>query len=167
MTQITMLPTLLVALCVLSSAQGAECLGTDPLAAAQEFFGKHRSFVSDDTDEHSDVLETPLFNVLKIEHQCAQGDLCAIEADPWMGAQDGEMERPISFKLHAVAALQATVSMSYTFKLASNLARTQKVELKLARQTTNQCWRLADLTQPDGTSLLLYLTDWQSKYLKL
>src|SRR5690606_12661966 len=100
------------------------------------------------------LLTTEFAEVLTKEYNCiAQGELCAIEADPWTGAQDGEIKEPISFTQTGKTDLSLMVSMSYLYVLSESQQQNQRVSMTFKKVQPDSCWLLSDFITPDNTSL--------------
>lgn len=150
----------------LSAITGAQagCLSTDPLVMAKSFFAGHANFAFDDPAKIRELLSPRLFAALAREHKCAKGDLCAMEADPWTDAQDGEILQPATFKTATNTGTQAEVKVSYYFALSASQKRLQSAVLKYRHSAISGCWELDDLLSPNGQSLVGHLEKWHKKF---
>lgn len=156
---------LAAALALLSASTAhAGCLSDDPLVMARSFFAGHADFAFDDPAKIRELLTPRFFAALAREHRCAKGELCAIEADPWTDAQDGDILRPATFKTTTNSGTQAEIKMSYYFALSTSQKRLQSVALKYRHSELSGCWELADLISPSGQSLVNHLEKWHKKY---
>jgi hypothetical protein len=145
-------------------AAAAGCLGKEPVAAAQAFYRKHVDFYYADPAGFRDLVTPDLFKVLAMEHACAQGQECALDSDPWVDAQDGDISDPITFTLGDHDGAHATVVMAYIFALSTSQRQPQHLSLKMLRADGEQCWRVDDMITPTGNSLAKYIADWFVKY---
>jgi hypothetical protein len=152
----------MVVLWTIRSAAAA-CPSDDPAAIAKSFYSKHPEFASEDPAKIKKLVTARLFDVLDREYKCAQGQICAIEADPWTDAQDGRIGKPVEFTTASNSGVEATVSMSYPFIL-NKTPRQQQVKLLLQRQSPTDCWLLNDLVGPRGQSLVRTLEEWFKEY---
>src|SRR4029077_11118761 len=59
----------------------AACAIDDPAAVAKAFYSKHSNFSSDDPAKIKKLITPRLFDALNREYKCAQGQICALEAD--------------------------------------------------------------------------------------
>ena len=66
----------------------AGCVAADALATARYIHDERPLFYADEAAS-TDFISPALFKLLKRDWQCqAPGDICAIEANPWVNAQD-------------------------------------------------------------------------------
>jgi len=152
----------LIALWTIRAASAA-CAIDDPAAVAKSFYFKHANFSSEDPAKIKTIVTPRLFNALDREYKCAQGQICALEADPWMDAQDGRIGKPVEFATTSNSGDEATVSMTYPFIL-DKTHRQQRVTLHLQRESPTECWLLSDLVGPRGESLVHTLEEWYKEY---
>src|SRR5262249_11619417 len=99
------------------------------------------------------LLTPRLYQKLKKEFACPEGDECALAADPWTGAQDGEIEGSPQFSLKGNSGPKATVSMGFTFRLGPGKAETRKTQVVLVSH--HGCYAIADIVSNSGESSLL------------
>ena len=78
-----------IALSAFHSAYAA-CAIDDPAAVAKSFYSKHVNFSSEDPAKSKKIITPHLFDAVDREYKCAQGQICAIEADPWTDAAGWE-----------------------------------------------------------------------------
>ena len=153
----------LTGFCILTTSPAiADCLGADPLAAAKAFYQKHIDFYYADPSKLGDAITPRLMKVLQENFDCSDGQECALDSDPWIDAQDGDIADPVTFALGDHAADHATVIMHYIFALSASQRSPQKLSLKLVH--TDQCWRVDDMITPTGDSLVDYITQWFKTY---
>lgn len=137
-----------VAVFALAMPASAACLGETPLAAAQAWFRDHYSFWNDPPKVLRETFAPPLLGLLQREQACSEAEgLCAIDADPWLDAQDGEARDPEYFAEGA-----NEVRLRYRFVLTEDMPARAR-ELRLHFSGAGRCWRAADLIGPDGQSL--------------
>ena len=141
----------------------AACPSDDPAVVAKSFYADHAEFSSEDPAKIKAIVTQRLFEALDREHKCAQGQICALEADPWMDAQDGEIGKPVEFATVSNSGIAATVSMTYPFIL-DKTPRRQHVTLLLRRDSAKGCWLLNDLVGPRGDSLVGTIEKWFREY---
>ena len=149
----------------LSASHGAyaACATDDPAAAAQSFYSQHAEFTSKDPTAFKALLTPRFFAAQDKEYKCAQGEICALEADPWTDAQDGTIGKPIAFATTSNAGGKAAVSMTYTFVLGKT-HRKQHATLLLQRMSASECWQLDDVKGPRGESLVQMIEKWHKQY---
>ena len=124
-----------------------------PVAFARGLFEQHRNFYWDEA-HHDPTVLTPRFDAaLRCEWAFAKGEVGDLDVDPWLGAQDGAIGAPVTFRLLARQGGAATVLMSYPF-LTEPSARPQRRSVRLRlRRAAGGCWQLDDLITPGGQSL--------------
>ena len=149
---------------LLSHVASAACAIDDPAAAAQSFYTKHADFSTQDPTPIKELLTPRLFAALAMEYKCAQGEICAIEADPWTDAQDGSIGKPVAFATTSNAGGKAAVSMTYTFVLDKSHRKPKHATLLLQRTSASECWQLDDLKGPLGVSLVQMIEKWHKQY---
>lgn len=138
-----------------AAASTAPCVAPDPLATARYIHDERRLFYADE-GASADFISPPLYKLLKRDWQCqSPGDICAIEADPWVNAQDGDVLGPIEYRELSNADGRAVVRMDYRFGFAENGAdaQSQSTSLVLVQDATDHCWRIDDLRVNDDPSL--------------
>ncbi len=144
---------LLLAVLALISAgpAAADC----PKAAdwARAFYSEHYSFYAGAPDP---ILEftTPEFGaLLKKEWAYSKGEVGHIDYDPWLGAQDGEIGKPVRFSVETESPNMAVVSMSYPFVLDPKRPPERHTAHLVLRKREHECWHLHDFITPLGESL--------------
>lgn len=142
----------------------AACASDDPAVAAKSFYTRHARFSSEDPARIKSIISPRLFEALNREYKCAQGQICAIEADPWTDAQDGEIGKPVGFATASNSGVEATVSMTYPFVLDKAHPQQQRVTLLFRRESATDCWLLGDLIGPLGDSLLQSIEKWHEQF---
>lgn len=151
-----------MALSAFHSANAA-CAIDDPAAVAKSFYSKHVNFSSEDPAKIRKIVTPRFFDALDREYKCAQGQICALEADPWTDAQDGRVGKPVEFATASNSGVEATVSMAYSFVLGKT-HRQQHATLLLQRESPAECWLLSDLVGPRGESLVRAIEEWHKQY---
>lgn len=126
----------------------AACLGETPLTAARAWFQQHYAFWNEPPAVLRELFAPPLLDLLEREQACTAEGVCAIDADPWLDAQDGEARDPEYF-----AEGRDAVRLRYRYVLDERMPA-QPRELRLRFSGADRCWRAADLIGPDGRSLL-------------
>lgn len=149
---------LLVGCGLLAKTAVADCLGSEPLLAAKAFYQQHADFYYVDPAKLTDVVTPRLLKILATNYACSVDQECALDSDPWVDAQDGDIAEPVTFDLGDHTADQVTVIMHYIFTLSTTDRQAQQVALKL--QQSGQCWRVDDMITPRGKSLAGEITDW-------
>ena len=134
--------------------------------AAKYFYLSHKDFYYAEPKNIKHLVAPKFYLALNEEHNCSAdtGNLCAIDADPWIDAQDGELSEPINFENLTNLDTKAIVKMSYIFLLSPNKKMPQTVTMHFERSKTNACWLLSDFITPNGGSLLNHLESWHKRY---
>jgi len=153
----------LIALSAFHSAYAA-CAIDDPAAVAKSFYSNHAQFSSENPAKIRTIITSRLFDALDREYKCAQGQICALEADPWTDAQDGDIGKPVEFATASNSGVEATVSMTYPFILDKTHRQQQHVTLLLQRKSPTDCWLFSDLVGPRGESLLQTIEKWHKEF---
>jgi hypothetical protein len=144
---------LLLAVLALISAgpAAADC----PKAAdwARAFYSGHYSFYAGAPDP---ILQftTPEFGaLLKKEWAYSNGEVGHMDYDPWLGAQEGEIGKPVRFSVETESPDMAVVSMSYPFVLEPKRPPERHTVHLVLRKREHECWHLHDFITPRGESL--------------
>ncbi len=144
---------LLLAVLALISAgpAAADC----PKAAdwARAFYSEHYFFYAGAPDP---ILQftTPAFGaLLKKEWAYSKGEVGHMDYDPWLGAQDGEIGKPVRFSVETESPDMAVVSMSYPFVLDLKRPPERHTAHLVLRKREHECWHLHDFITPLGESL--------------
>ncbi len=154
-----------LALCLsacLAAPVFAACLDGSAEEAARTFYQRHYRFYSSDPARLKGLVTPPFLRALEKEYRCAQGEVCALGADPWTGAQDGAIRGMPVFEAALRGEGAATVALRYDFALSPKRHRPQTVRLVLRRD--GECWRVEDLVTPEGASLRDTLEKWHKEY---
>jgi hypothetical protein len=97
---------------------------------------------------------TPEFGaVLKKEWAYSKGEVGHLDYDPWLGAQDGEIGKPVRFSVESESPDVAVVSMSYPFVLDPKHPPERHTVHLVLRKRGQECWHLHDFITPLGESL--------------
>ncbi len=141
----------------------ASCAIDDPAAVAKSFYSRHANFSSEDPAKIKKIITPRFFDALSQEYKCAQGQICALEADPWTDAQDGNIGKPVEFATDSNSGVEAKVSMTYPFILGKTHGQ-KHVTLLLQRESATDCWLVSDLVGPRGDSLVRAIEEWYKEY---
>jgi hypothetical protein len=154
---------------VVSTAQAGNklappCLGKTPVAAAGKAFKSYQEVLLGDPKQMRGLVTGGLMHALSQEYQCRLGgELCAIDADPWSGAQDGTIQKPITFRQTSNDKHSASVDMQYILVIDASHKEKLVTTLLLERNPSHPCWQLADLITPAGDSLRQRITGTQKE----
>ncbi|AHG40693.1 hypothetical protein N018_10720 [Pseudomonas syringae CC1557] len=140
--------------CLLSSAAQAACPAATPVDTARWIYEKHQDFYLKDKGG-ADYLSKSLLSLLKKDWACQNGDQCAVSANPWTDAQDGDVQKPIDWKLVSNSDKQAVVEMTYNlgYKDAPQQPVSSQTTRLLMAKNANSCWVLDNLQGPQGVAL--------------
>jgi hypothetical protein len=147
-----------VALGVFSTASA--CPASDAIGTARWIQATHYAFYVSGNGSR-EFLSAPLFQLLKDDWKCQNAnEICAIGANPWTEAQDGEILGQPSFRTVSSGRTTAKVEMTYLFgwREMADKAVSQRSYLYLAKDPATYCWVLDDLVGPQGQSLRQALT---------
>lgn len=152
-------------LAFLQNTAYAGCENANVERLAKDFFTSHRNFYYAEPSEVKSLLTPEFYTTLENEYKCkSQGELCAIEADPWLSAQDGTIAEPISFSITKQTALNASVKMNYLFVLSKTQKENRAVTFQFLKISNGSCWLLEDFITPKEGSLKKYIQTWQLQY---
>nr|WP_252376797.1 hypothetical protein [Aeromonas hydrophila] len=136
-------------LALLGSPVHAACDKGVALRLAKAFWNEHKDFYYADPAPLKALLTPDFFAVLSSEAACnADGEVCAIDADPWINAQDGEVSEPVSFTLANQQEQGVTVRMQYLFALSDTQKEPQTVSLHFQKSGDNRCYLMDDFIPP-------------------
>ena len=76
-----------------------------------------------------------------------------MDYDPWVGAQEGEIGKPVRFSVETESKDTAVVAMSYPFMLDPKRQPERHTAQLVLRKQEHECWHLHDLIIPLGESL--------------
>lgn len=135
----------------------AACPATTPADTARWIYTQHADFYVKGKGGPQ-YLSATLLEWLKKDWACqGTGDLCAISANPWTDAQDGDVQEPVEWKQVSSEDNQAVVEMKYALGYKNVPAQPgieQTTRLVLARSPGSQCWVLGNLQGPGDRPLL-------------
>lgn len=157
---------LITALLTMSNPSLAEsCLGKEAVPAAKKFLTSHYGFYAEAPSANRALMSPRLVKALDMERKCAKEEVCALDGDPWLNAQDGNMGKKVDYVMARETATDAVVDIRYDFILDPK-GRPEKRDAKLVLQrgASGQCWLVGDLISPGGESLVAYLEKWHAKY---
>lgn len=143
---------LLLAILALACAAPAVAGCPKPAEWARAFYSEHQSFYY---GPPASVLQltTPDFGaLLKKEWAYSKGEVGHMDYNPWLGAQDGEIGKPVRFSVETELPDLAVVSMSYPFVLEPKRLPDRHVVHLILRKPNKQCWLLHDFITPLGES---------------
>ncbi len=122
----------------------------EPVAVARAFF--EATTGNGDLLEPPPALVSPAFgNALRGERACQQREegICTIGSDPWLDAQDGDIETPVRYRWKEASATAGEVEMRYAVWKKAYLTR-----LPMVRQGQGQgCWQVDDILTTSGRSV--------------
>lgn len=152
-------------LLALSSGPGyAACDNAAAVKLAKAFWSEHRDFYYAEPAKVKALLTPAFFAVLSEEAKCnGEGEVCAIDADPWISAQDGEVTGPITFRLAGQQDGIVSVSMDYRFMLSETRQEPRAVTFQFKTAGDRRCFLLDDFISPGEGSLKQRLQQWQTQ----
>jgi hypothetical protein len=120
---------------------------------ARAFYSEHYSFYADAPDPILQLTTPEFGELLKKEWAYSKGEVGHIDYDPWLGAQDGEISKPIRFSVETESPDTAVVAMSYPFVLDPKKPPERHTVHLILRKREHECWHLHDFITPRGESL--------------
>lgn len=150
-----------VLLCASMLPASAACLDATPLQAAHAWFERHYTFWNDSPAVLRERFAPPLLPLLLREQACGEQGVCAIGADPWLDAQDGEARDP-KFQVEATGEGESTVRLRYRFVLDEGVPSPMQ-DVRMRFSGRDGCWRASDLIGPDGRSLVQSLREYHGE----
>lgn len=154
-----LLTTLCLSACRSASHHTTICgntLQSDPSLTARDFFNSHYHFYCEDPSLSKARLTPRFFGILKHHYDASitTGQVGALDCDPWINAQDGDISDPFSFKTLKNHPSEAIVRFDYTLALGPRGSLPQSVLMKFQRSSSIAGWQLADLITPNNQSLI-------------
>lgn len=142
----------------------AACDNAVAVKLAKAFWSEHRDFYYTEPAKVKALLTPAFFAVLSEEAKCnGEGEVCAIDADPWISAQDGEVTGPITFRLAGQQDGIVSVSMDYRFMLSETRQEPRAVTFQFKTAGDRRCFLLDDFISPGEGSLKQRLQQWQAQ----
>lgn len=120
----------------------------EPAAVARAFY--------EATTGDGDLLEPPpalvsaaFGKALRGERACQQREegICTIDSDPWLDAQDGDIETPVRYSWKEASTTVGQVEMRYSVWKKAYVTR-----LPMVRQGQG-CWQVDDILTNSGRSV--------------
>ena len=133
---------------LLAPAVQAASACQEPAAVARAFY--------EATTGNGDLLEPPpalvsaaFGRALRAERVCQQREegICKIDSDPWLDAQDGDIDSPVRYNWKETSATTGHVEMRYSVWKAAYVTR-----LPMVRQGQG-CWQVDDILTNSGRSV--------------
>ncbi len=125
------------------------CVGEDPVTTVRWIYEHANDFASYKKGSPK-YISPELFSLLERDWKCQEpGDECEIETDPWTGAQDGYVLKPIKYRVATQDQHAAAVEMSFTLAMEKHAKKGEPiaVQIKLVHPTDDGCWLLDDIVQ--------------------
>lgn len=122
-----------------------------PVASTELLYRSAPDFYHAQPDKTHSLLSKRLGYLLSKEYQCADGVICAIDANPWTDAQNGEILEP-TFREVSHADTSSHIRMCYRLSLASTQLKQRCATIVVVRDATGH-WLIDDLVSPSGISL--------------
>ena len=139
---------LMIASLLLAPAVQAAPACQEPAAVARAFF--EASTGNGDLLEPPPALVSPAFGkALRGERACQEREegICTIDSDPWLDAQDGDIDSPVRYSWKEASATNGQVEMRYSVWKEAYLIR-----LPMVRQGKG-CWQVDDVITNSGRSV--------------
>lgn len=129
----------------------ASCPAPTPVALVETLRTQAYLFYVD-ADLARPYVSDGLHAALVRDAECTRDEgMCAISADPWIDAQDGEIAAPVTARETARSDDTATVALCFDFALGET-REPQCATFAIVRDA-NTCWVVDDLVAASGTSL--------------
>jgi hypothetical protein len=144
---------LLLAVLALISAGPAAADCPKPADWARAFYSDHYFFYVGAPDPILQFTTPEFGELLKKEWAYSKGEVGHMGYDPWLGAQDGEIGKPVRFSVETESPDMAVVSMSYPFVLDPKRPPERHTAHLVLRKREHECWHLHDFITPLGESL--------------
>ncbi|WP_329763814.1 hypothetical protein [Stenotrophomonas geniculata] len=139
---------LMIAGLLLAPAAQAAPACQEPAAVARAFY--EATTGDGDLLEPPPALVSPGFGkALRGERACQQREegICTIDSDPWLDAQDGDIETPVRYSWKEASATAGEVEMRYSVWKKAYVTR-----LSMVRQGQG-CWQVDDILTNSGRSV--------------
>ncbi|MGX9708908.1 hypothetical protein [Stenotrophomonas maltophilia group sp. LNF259] len=139
---------LMIAGLLLAPAVQASPACQEPEAVARAFYAATTG--DGDLLEPPSALVSPAFGkALRGERACQQREegICTIDSDPWLDAQDGDIETPVRYSWKEASASAGQVEMRYSVWKKDYLTR-----LPMVRHGQG-CWQVDDILTNSGRSV--------------
>ncbi len=146
-----------------SACSFANCY-KDPEELTKALFNTGYQFYAWPVPAFADTIAPPLSTALQTEFKCkSEGELCAIDVDPWLMVQDGEAIKPFEFSVTTIS--QTSHITSFKFRLDLGAEKEIKVKTVQLFMTISSkgCMLINDFITSDGSSLVKWLNDWHAK----
>ena len=125
-----------------------ETAGLDSYAVARAFY--EATTGNGDLLEPPPALVSPAFvKALRGERACQvrEEGICTIDSDPWLDAQDGDIDSPVRYSWKEISATTGQVEMRYSVWNTAYLTR-----LPMVREGQG-CWQVDDILTNSGRSV--------------
>ncbi|MEG0195414.1 MAG: hypothetical protein RR698_19870 [Stenotrophomonas sp.] len=120
----------------------------EPTAVARAFY--EATTGKGDLLEPPATLVSPAFNTaLRGERACQTREegICTIDADPWLDAQDGDIDSPVRYAWKEASATTGKIEMRYSVWGKAYVTR-----LPMVRRQQG-CWQVDDILTNSGRSV--------------
>lgn len=132
------------------AASAATCIAPTPTALADSLYGDAYFFYVE-AEQARPYVSDALHAALERDSACQTDGICAISADPWLDAQEGDIVgKPVARELsRSDTAAEVELCFDVSF---GDTAERQCPKLSLLLDA-NGCWVADDLVAASGTSL--------------
>ncbi len=126
-----------------------------PSVIAREFFRNDYAFAFREPRTVISRLSSQFYRLLEAESACRRrGGSCAIDWDPWTGAQDGSVIGEPTTVVVLDSQLLSKVQLSFVFDAGPQIAHsTRQAVVVLRRSSPAACWKIDDLVTDQAGSL--------------
>lgn len=146
-------PLVTFTLMAIANFATANCVS--PTQWAESFYAKNYGFYYADPNTLRKVVTPELLKLLERDAKYSSNhtEVGALDYDPWLGAQDGDIGKPVNFAVESQSPDVAVISMSYQFVLEPDHPPSQHSVRLVLRKAGQTCWRLHDFITPLGEAL--------------
>lgn len=142
------------------------CNAQSALQFSQVFYRDHYLFYAE-SPLPEELYTVDFADVLTKHAECSgQNEMCYVNFNPWINAQDGYVDGEIMYSLRDIEEGVISVDLDYQFRVHSTLPSTpQKASLILHKTNAPLCWKIDDMILPDQTSMkAMMLADYLQFY---
>ena len=151
---------IIIFLTLLPVISKSTCLGKTPEKSAENVFNNYRDFYLNIDNR---ILSEDFFNILEKEAKCRNEDICAIDSDQWLEAQDGEIIKLKTIEMSTKTNNEAKTIVHFIYTMGGP-EQIKSTTLIFTKPESVECWVLSDLIGQDYGSLKQSLIRWHEKY---
>ena len=137
-------------------AARSDCVPAGPEAVARYVYLRHFDFALHPASADG-YVSGELLALLRKEAACPPRASCALDWNPWTGAQDGDIVGAPAFRRISETTNRSIVVMTFRYSADGEepYAPLRQTKVTLLRERPGDCWKIGDLEPATGGASLM------------